>query len=70
MTLQRFPTHTIKPINESWSLRQTEQEAIKAAINECRGNILEASRHLGISWATLYRKMEKYQIAIYRNVHF
>ena len=70
MALQRFLTHTIKPINESGSLRQTEQEAIKAAINESRGNILETSMHLGISRATLYRKMEKYQIVISKKVHF
>ncbi len=69
ISAQRFLTHTIKPINESGSLRQTEQEAIKAAINECRGNILEASRHLGISRATLYRKMEKHQISISKKVH-
>ncbi len=69
ISAQRFLTHTIKPINESGSLRQTEQEAIKAAINECRGNILEASRHLRISRATLYRKMEKHQISISKKVH-
>jgi len=65
---QRVLKHTIEPISELGSLRQTEQEAIKAAINKCQGNILEAARHLGISRATLYRKMEKHQISISKEV--
>jgi sigma-54 dependent transcriptional regulator, acetoin dehydrogenase operon transcriptional activator AcoR len=69
ISAQRLLKHTIKPINEPGSLRQAEQEVIKATINECQGNILESSRHLGISRATLYRKMEKHQIAISRKVH-
>ena len=69
LSAYRLPAHAVKPINETGSLRLTEQEAITAAIDKCRGNILEASRHLGISRATLYRKMEKHQISISKKVH-
>ena len=69
LSTSKIMTHAIKPVNETGSLRQTEQETIKAAINKCQGNILEAARHLEISRATLYRKMEKYQITISKNVH-
>lgn len=62
--------NTNRLISESGSLRQMEKETVKKAIDECRGNIMEASRHLGISRATLYRKMDKYQLAISKEVHF
>ncbi len=61
--------HTIKPDNDSGSLRQTEREAIIAAINKCQGNIPEAARYLEISRATLYRKLEKYQISFSKKVY-
>jgi sigma-54 dependent transcriptional regulator, acetoin dehydrogenase operon transcriptional activator AcoR len=46
-----------------------EREIIKAAISECRGNINAAAKKLGVSRATLYRKMEKYEIVLSKEVH-
>lgn len=39
------------------SLRETEAEWIRSAVREARGNVAEAARRLGISRATVYRKL-------------
>ncbi|MFN9606438.1 MAG: helix-turn-helix domain-containing protein, partial [Planctomycetota bacterium] len=41
---------------------QWEQRLIREALRRTRGNIPEASELLGISRATLYRKLETYAI--------
>jgi sigma-54 dependent transcriptional regulator, acetoin dehydrogenase operon transcriptional activator AcoR len=69
LSAHRLLMPDIKPDNGIGSLRQTEQEAIKTAINKCQGNILETSRVLKISRATLYRKMKNYQISISKKAH-
>lgn len=38
-------------------LRETETELIRRAVQEARGNVAEAARALGISRATVYRKL-------------
>ncbi|MCV2348499.1 helix-turn-helix domain-containing protein [Paucibacter sp. Y2R2-4] len=40
------------------SLRQTELQAIQAAVRGCRGNLALAARQLGIGRSTLYRKLK------------
>ncbi len=40
------------------SLRELSQAAIRQALQDCRGNVSEAARRLGISRQTLYRKMD------------
>jgi sigma-54 dependent transcriptional regulator, acetoin dehydrogenase operon transcriptional activator AcoR len=42
----------------SHALRDVEAEMIKQAVDQARGNIAQAARDLGISRATLYRKLE------------
>jgi DNA-binding NtrC family response regulator len=39
---------------------EVEKRAILAAIQKCNGDISQAARKLGLSRATLYRKLEKY----------
>jgi transcriptional regulator of acetoin/glycerol metabolism len=43
--------------NTSHALRDVEAEMIKQAVDQARGNIAQAARDLGISRATLYRKL-------------
>ena len=45
-------------------LKMVEQHAIETAIHRCRGDVVAASRKLGIGQATLYRKIKKYGIAL------
>ncbi len=49
------------------SLSDTEAEAIEQTLCSCNGNISRTAKRLGISRATLYRKMEKYKIASFKN---
>jgi transcriptional regulator of acetoin/glycerol metabolism len=46
------------------SLEQAERAAIAQAIRGCHGNLAEAARGLRISRSTLYRKMERYGLAL------
>jgi sigma-54 dependent transcriptional regulator, acetoin dehydrogenase operon transcriptional activator AcoR len=43
--------------NTSHALRDVEAEMIRQAVDQARGNIAQAARDLGISRATLYRKL-------------
>jgi transcriptional regulator with PAS, ATPase and Fis domain len=49
-------------------LSDLERTMIRTVIEDCKGNILQASRRLGIGRSTLYRKMDKYGISLSRNV--
>ncbi len=39
-----------------------EAKTIQSAIEQCKGNLTEAARALGIGRATLYRKVKQYQL--------
>ncbi|HZZ86208.1 MAG TPA: sigma 54-interacting transcriptional regulator [Anaeromyxobacteraceae bacterium] len=43
-------------------LRQTEEEIVRKALREARGDRLEAARRLGISKSSMYAKVEQYRI--------
>ncbi len=45
-------------------LRMVEQYAIENALRRCLGDVLTASKKLGIGQATLYRKIKKYGIKV------
>ena len=47
----------LRPTAGAPSLRDTETEWIRSAVRAARGNVAEAARSLGISRATVYRKL-------------
>jgi len=49
------------------TLDEMEKQMILSAIEECAGNLTRSADKLGISRATLYRKMERHGIHIERN---
>lgn len=53
------PVQTLRPAlpNESRQLRAIEDDLIRKAVEHARGNVMEAARALGISRATVYRKL-------------
>ncbi len=51
------PEHINLPGARIEPLKQIEDNEIKKALTECKGNITEAARRLGISRATLYRRI-------------
>ncbi|AEB75071.1 sigma 54-interacting transcriptional regulator [Clostridium botulinum] len=44
-----------------------EKQNIEDALNYCKGNVEKASKILGLSRATIYRKINKYGINLYRD---
>mgnify|MGYP001765156443 CR=1 FL=1 len=48
-----------RPASHSVPLRDVEAALIRRAVEEARGNVMEAARALGISRATVYRKLTK-----------
>ena len=51
-------------VNEMHTLREIEKEAIVKTLNACHGKIAEASRRLGISRNTLYRKIMEHEVKL------
>ena len=49
--------------NESLNLRDAEKQCIEKAVNIYRGNMSHAAQQLGITRATLYAKMKKYDLS-------
>ena len=50
------------------SLNKIEKDTIKAVLEECQGNISQASVRLGIGRATFYRKLKKYNLHLLKNI--
>lgn len=82
LTVEDFPQESLSkksgngPMSKSikeksvqpMSLTEMEKETIKAIIEECGGNISRASQKLGITRATLYRKLNRYDLAFLKKV--
>ncbi len=56
-----FPSHEDR-MTKVATMDEVEKHAIESAISECRGNLTEAAKALGIGRATLYRKVKIYNI--------
>ena len=52
-------TGAARPVSHSVPLRDVETALIRRAVDEARGNVMEAARALGISRATVYRKLNR-----------
>lgn len=50
------------PVLDTLNLEAMEKKAIKAVIERYNGNISKAAKELGLTRATLYRRLEKYNI--------
>jgi transcriptional regulator of acetoin/glycerol metabolism len=48
--------------SKAGTLKAIEQQAILSALAECRGDLTRAARRLGISRATMYRRLEEYRV--------
>lgn len=48
------------------AVSELEKAAISKAIKECKGNLEEAAKSLGIGRATIYRKIKKYGLIYIR----
>ncbi|WP_158734843.1 sigma-54-dependent Fis family transcriptional regulator [Alteribacillus sp. YIM 98480] len=59
-TIHLVSDKKVKQTNE----RESEEDDLLRTIEACRYNMTQASRALGISRSTLYRKMKKYEINI------
>ena len=46
---------------DTWALEALEDEHIKRAVEHFDGNTQKAAKALGISKATLYRKLKKFE---------
>jgi two-component system NtrC family response regulator len=57
----------IDPAKSSVTLDEMEKQMIIRTIDECGGNLSKSSEKLGISRATLYRKMEKHGLQSDKN---
>ena len=60
-------TPDLKSFGSVKTLDEMEKQMIINTIEECGGNLSRSSEKLGISRATLYRKMEKHGIQIEKN---
>ena len=52
----------VEPVLDTLNIEQWEQRLIREALKRTKGNIPDASELLGISRATMYRKLETYSI--------
>lgn len=52
-----------KKKNEVFNLEETEKQVLRKAVFAYRGNMSHAARQLGITRATLYAKIKKYNIS-------
>ena len=58
------PHHELKQevVNNTTNLNKIEKEVIRKVLQRHEGNISKAAKELGLTRATLYRRMEKYDL--------
>lgn len=61
-SLPRYPEQPSTSIQDSLSMKSLEQEHIRKVLAYTKGNKAEAARLLEIGIATLYRKLEEYEL--------
>ena len=49
------------PATQPYNLQETEQRLIERALAECKGNVTQAAKKLGISRRTLHRKLKTFR---------
>ncbi|MFH0777746.1 MAG: sigma 54-interacting transcriptional regulator [Candidatus Eisenbacteria bacterium] len=59
----KAPEEALAGYATSWTLRQVEQEHIRAVLARFEGNVSKAAASLGISRSTLWRKMKEFGLA-------
>lgn len=62
LVMSTEPTSSASPISEAHPLERAEAEVLERVLNKHKGNRTQAARELGISRATLWRKMKKYKL--------
>jgi DNA-binding NtrC family response regulator len=60
LTVQKVPTITIQLDKNSLNLDEIEKDMIQKAIEKHNGNISKAAKELGLTRASLYRRLEKF----------
>lgn len=57
------PEPPVRP-SGNLTLEEMEKERIRRALSDCNGNVTRAAASLGITRASLYRRLEKYRIEL------
>lgn len=60
----RKPKEHDAPVTGEPTLEEMERARISRALSDCNGNVTRAAASLGITRASLYRRIEKYRISI------
>ena len=60
LTMRQEETDSFMPLKEEHSFAKAEAEVVKRTLEKNRGNRVKAARELGISRATLWRKIKRY----------
>jgi transcriptional regulator of acetoin/glycerol metabolism len=63
LTMRQEETDSFMSLKEEHSFAKAEAEVLKGTLEKNRGNRVKAARELGISRATLWRKIKRYGLA-------
>lgn len=58
--LSQKPENNLTTESDNFNLDEVEKNVIQRAINKYNGNISQAAKELGLTRASLYRRLEKY----------
>jgi transcriptional regulator with PAS, ATPase and Fis domain len=60
LTMRQEETNSFVPVKEEHPLGRAEAEVVKRTLEKHKGNRIKAAQELGISRATLWRKIKRY----------